>query len=438
MKKTIKISLLFGLALLVCALLFTACDMGEEPQSEHVHAFEEWQTTKEPTCAQDGEKARYCSCGEKQTETVAALSHTEVVDAAVEPTCTETGLSEGMHCSACNKVLIDQQVLDALGHTEVIDAEIEATCTEAGLSEGKHCSTCNEVLVAQQTVAALGHTEVVDKAQAPTCTQTGLSEGKHCSTCNEVLIAQQTVAALGHTEVIDAAVAPTCTESGLTEGKHCSVCDTVIVTQQSVSATGHKFGEWVTTEEPGCKTVGKKERYCACGVKETQDIAATGHKWQEATCTEPKTCSSCNETYGVALGHTCKIGTCERCGWSNEPTIEIPSTPMELEFGVVSFTKLVYSKVQLTEIKYEFNQYNVLLFTFVGEKTYDWNGSTATQNIMFDWKLLDSDGIVICSGALQKSGLMVGDKFKLELNIYSNQLPEDGTSYTLVLSDKQI
>jgi hypothetical protein len=93
---------------------------------------------------------------------------------------------------------MDQQVLDALGHTEVIDAEIEATCTEAGLSEGKHCSACDEVLVAQQTVAALGHTEVVDKAQAPTCTQTGLSEGKHCSTCNEVLVPQTIIDALEH------------------------------------------------------------------------------------------------------------------------------------------------------------------------------------------------------------------------------------------------
>ena len=41
-------------------------------------------------------------------------------------------------------------------HTEVIDAAVSATCTETGLTEGKHCSVCNEVIVAQQTVAA-GH-----------------------------------------------------------------------------------------------------------------------------------------------------------------------------------------------------------------------------------------------------------------------------------------
>ena len=79
------------------------------------------------------------------------------MDAAVEPTCTETGLTEGKHCSVCNEVFIAQIAIDALGHTEVIDTAVEPTCTEAGLTEGKHCSVCNEVLVEQQVVLANGH-----------------------------------------------------------------------------------------------------------------------------------------------------------------------------------------------------------------------------------------------------------------------------------------
>ena len=114
-------------------------------------------------------------------------------------------------CVACGATV------KASPHTEVVDEAVAPTCTATGLTEGKHCSVCGEVLVAQTEVAALGHTEVIDAAVAPTCTESGLTEGKHCSVCGEVLVAQETVAALGHTEVIDAAVAPTCTATGLTD-----------------------------------------------------------------------------------------------------------------------------------------------------------------------------------------------------------------------------
>ena len=124
-----------------------------------------------------------------------------------------------------------QRTVPAKGHTEVVDNAIAATCTESGLTEGKHCSVCGEVLVAQQIVPAKGHTEVVDNAVAATCTESGLTEGKHCSVCGDVLVAQQTIPANGHTIVIDAAVAATSTTTGLTEGSHCSVCNAEIVPQ---------------------------------------------------------------------------------------------------------------------------------------------------------------------------------------------------------------
>lgn len=128
-----------------------------------------------------------------------AIPHTEVVDKAVEPTCTETGLTEGKRCSVCGEVLVEQEVVKAKGHTEVVDKAVEPTCTETGLTEGKHCSVCGEVLVEQEVVKAKGHTEVIDKAVAPTCTETGLTEGKHCSVCGEVLVEQKVVPALGFT-----------------------------------------------------------------------------------------------------------------------------------------------------------------------------------------------------------------------------------------------
>ena len=112
------------------------------------------------------------------------------------PTCTEDGYTT-YTCSACGDTYQDDIVM-ALGHTEVIDPAVAATCTETGLTQGSHCSVCGEVLTAQKEISALGHTygEYAVTIQ-PTCTKAGV-ETKTCSVCGD----KQTrpVAALGHTD----------------------------------------------------------------------------------------------------------------------------------------------------------------------------------------------------------------------------------------------
>ena len=271
------------------------------------HQWDEGVITTEPGCVTDGVKTYTCTiCKETKTEVIPATGHTEVIDEAVEATCTTPGKTEGKHCSVCNEVIIAQTEVQAKGHTEVIDEAVEATCTKAGKTEGKHCSVCNTVLVAQEEIPAKGHTEVIDPAVAPTCTEPGKTEGKHCSVCNEVIVAQSEAPAKGHTEVIDAAVEATCTEPGKTEGKHCSVCNEITVAQEVIPAKGHTevidAAVEATCTEPG-KTEGKHCSVCGEVITAQKEIPALGHSWGEWTVTTPASCTATGE----------ETRTCDRC-----------------------------------------------------------------------------------------------------------------------------
>lgn len=91
--------------------------------------------------------------------------HKIVEDAAVAPNCTDTGLTEGKHCSVCGEVLVKQEVVDALGHDWREWDTVDATCTVDG-SRTRACkrSGCNETET--QVILATGEhiydQEVVD------------------------------------------------------------------------------------------------------------------------------------------------------------------------------------------------------------------------------------------------------------------------------------
>ena len=83
-------------------------------------------------------------------------------------------------------------------HTVVIDAAVAATCTETGLTEGSHCSTCNAVIKAQEIVPALGHKAELKNAKAATCTEAGYTGDKVCSVCGVTVEKGSELKALGH------------------------------------------------------------------------------------------------------------------------------------------------------------------------------------------------------------------------------------------------
>ena len=126
-----------ALVSLVLIFALASCNQKEA----HEHSFGEWKTVKEATCTQDGDSERACECGEKETKKLPALSHTEVVDAAVAPTCTADGLTEGKHCSTCGAVIIKQDAIPA--KHSYVETTVSPTVTEDGYILST-CSACGD------------------------------------------------------------------------------------------------------------------------------------------------------------------------------------------------------------------------------------------------------------------------------------------------------
>ncbi len=192
---------------------------------------------KAATCTEDGlTDGLHCTaCGTvfQKQEVIPAHHIEEAYDK--DPTCTEPGVSGGTKCSVCGEIVKAGSVVLPNGHNVTIVPGKPATCTENGYTESAYCSVCGHVHVAPQVIISEGHKIVNVEGKEPTCTEVGYTASSYCEVCNEVFEPQTPLAPKGHTPEVIPGKDATVTETGLTEGSRCSVCNEILVPQQVIA-----------------------------------------------------------------------------------------------------------------------------------------------------------------------------------------------------------
>ena len=273
------------------------CTVCKETRTEEIeatgHQHIEIRNAEETTCSKEGytgdQVCKDCDTVVEKGTVIAKKGHTwNVGEVTTSATCEEKGVKT-YTCTVCKETKTEE--IPAIGHTEIIDNAIDPTCTNPGKIEGSHCSVCNKVLVAQTEIPATGHSwnegEVTKK---PTCTETGVKTYT-CTVCKATKT--EVIPATGHTEVTDSVIEPTCETIGKTEGSHCSVCNEILVPQKTLEATGHAWGQGKVTKEVTCTEIGEKAYTCSnCGKTRTEEIPAAGHKFGSWTTRNQATVDS--------------------------------------------------------------------------------------------------------------------------------------------------
>ena len=258
----------------------------EEEPLGHTEVVDE---ATDATCVKTGwTEGKHCGvCQEVllAQEKVPALGHHDgepVQENLRDSTCIREGRCDNViYCTLCKAELRRETItLPAKGHVEVIRPAVETSCAAPGWTEGTVCALCNKVFVPQEMIPALPHTPgqtVVENILPPGCTDYASYDNvTYCSVCNgeasRETIIEYDKPPQGHKEATLLGVEPTCYSSGWTEGVICHICQAVLEPRQKIP-TSHNFGEWTVITEATTETTGEEVRSCAfCSKKETRSI----------------------------------------------------------------------------------------------------------------------------------------------------------------------
>ena len=269
------------------------------------------------TCTEDGVIRSLCrTCGATIEELLGAYGHNFGEVQSKEATCTESGLREHKYCDRCqcyfeadadgfDKTGVKDLagfVIVSGGHKEEIIPAVDPTCTETGLTEGKKCTVCGVITVPQEVVDATGHSlgEYIVDVEA-TCVTAG-SQHKECANCDYKTEAE-VIDPLGHDEVSHDAKKVTCEEDGWDAYVTCKRCD--YTTKVVIPATGHDYGTLIPEAPATCVSEGTKAHF-TCSV--------CSKNFDENKVELDSLVIAKNDNHALAT-QKAKAPTCESYGW---------------------------------------------------------------------------------------------------------------------------
>lgn len=137
--------LLIAFVLVVSHVFVLSSCGGNGGSSSCNHEYGDWETQKGPTCKEEGIVVRYCEkCNAREKSYIPTINnHVVTVDEAKAPTCIETGLTQGTHCSVCGEIFVAQQPVEKVSHTPS-DWIIESNATaDSNGVKYKECTVCS-------------------------------------------------------------------------------------------------------------------------------------------------------------------------------------------------------------------------------------------------------------------------------------------------------